>query len=336
MSARGRISVVVPVHDGAVWLGEAVESVRRQSYDAWELVVVDDGARDGSAEVAERVAAVDTRVRLVRQANAGALAARRTGLRASSGAAVVFLDADDRLRPDALARFAAALDRRTDAIVVYGDRVLADRQGRVFGSERGALLAPRPSGDVLLRLLRRNFLSTPGQACVRVAALDDADSWPVDLHRMADWYVWCRLACRGAFAYVGRGPVLEYRMHGGSMSRRFTAVAEPRPTIAELLPAIDAAFALPEVVRRVPTPHRARLRRRSEASAFAWKAQELLRAGCLAASRRYLREALRRDPLQPVDVLCFCLTLSGVPALVRPWVGGFVAGAGLDRAPRVQ
>ncbi len=322
MSAAPRFSIVVPVHDDQPWLGETIDSVRRQSRDDWELIVVDDGARDESIAVARELA--EPRVRVLRAAHGGVLAARRSGLRAAAGSAIVFLDADDRLRRDALARFAAALDEAPDALVVYGDRVLADRDGRVFGSEHGALLAPRPSGDVLERLLARNFLSTPGQACIRTAALRDADEWRTELRRMGDWYVWCRLACRGPFAYIGRGPVLEYRLHASSMSRHFTTQDDEPPSIAELVPSIDAVFALPEVARRLPETRRARLRRRSEASAWAWKAQELLRAGRLRASRRYLLEALRRDPLQPVDLLCLALTLLGsVPAPARRWVGSF-------------
>lgn len=347
MSALPRFSVVVPVHDGEPWLGEAIDSVRDQSRDDWELIVVDDGTRDESSAVARRLA--DPRVRVLRTEHAGVLAARRSGFHAAAGSAIVFLDADDRLRRDALERFAATLDDEPDALVVYGDRVLADRDGRVFGSEHGALLAPRPSGDVLERLLARNFLSTPGQACIRAPALRDADEWRTDLRRMTDWYVWCRIACRGPFVYVGRGPVLEYRLHASSMSRRFTAQGDGPPSIDELVPAIEAVFALPEVARRLPAERLARLRRRSEASAWAWKAQELLRAGRLQASRRYLLEALRRDPLQPVDLLCLALTLLGfVPAPARRWVGSFeprpapprgapdAPGAGMDPDARVE
>jgi hypothetical protein len=206
--------------------------------------------------------------------------------------------------------------------VAYGDRVLVDRHGRLIGSERGALLAARPSGDVLGALLARNFLSTPGQACIRVDALGDAAQWDVGLRRMSDWYPWCRIASHTAFGYIGRGPVVEYRIHKRSMSRSFTSDSVLPPGIEELRPAIDAVFALPEVARRFPAERFARLRTRSEASAYAWKAQDLLRAGRFAESRRYLLEALRRHPTQPVDLLCLVLASLGfVPPGVRRFVG---------------
>lgn len=315
-----RFTIIVPVRDGARWLGETLVSVAQQTRDDWQLVVVDDGSSDGSAAIAEQVA--DPRVAVVRQDHAGVFAARRSGLAHARGAAIVFLDADDRLRPDALARFATALERDPQATLVYGDRVLLDGTGRVFGAERGALLAARPSGDALEHLLRRNFLSTSGQACIRAGALRDATEWRTDLQRMADWYLWCRLASHGTFAYCGRGPVVEYRLHGRSMSRRFTATATELPEITELEPAIEAVFALPAVRRRFSPRRLATLRRCSEASAYAWKAQDLLRASCFAASRRYLIQALLRHPAQPVDLLCLMLTLLHFhPPGATRWVG---------------
>lgn len=319
-----RISVVVPVFDGARFVAEAVASVRTQTTPAWELVVVDDGSTDDSASCVARER--DSRVRLLRQENAGVLAARAAGIAAARGESVVLLDADDRLRPDALERFGEALDRAPEADVVYGDRVLADAEGRVIGDERGALLCPRPEGDVLERLLSRNFISTPGQACIRARALADASEWPADLRRMGDWYAWCRIATRGAFRYVGRGPVVEYRLHRDGLSRRFTAGACLPPAIDELLPAIDAVFALPGVVGRFPERRRRALRRRCEASAYAWKAQELLRAALFRESRAYLLRALRRHPAAPVDLLCLALALVGFfPPGVRRWIGQVAA-----------
>lgn len=316
-----RFSVVVPVRNGARWLPEALASVERQTREDWELLVVDDGSTDDSAAIARGVA--DARVTVLQQPNAGPLAARRSGLARARGEAIVFLDADDRLRPDALAHFAATFDRAPHATLVYGDRVLVDTGGRVFGSERGALLAARPSGDVLERLLRRNFMSTPGQACIRRRALADAAEWRIDLRGMSDWYVWCRIASHGGtFVYCGRGPVIEYRLHAESMSRRFTGGDPATPDIADVEPAIAAVYALPEVQGRFTPAKLAALRRSTEASAFAWRAQELLRAGRFTSSRRFLLQALRRHPTQPVDLLCLVIALLRFhPPGTERWIG---------------
>jgi glycosyltransferase involved in cell wall biosynthesis len=85
-----RISIITPAHDVAPFIGDAIASARAQHHTAWEMVVVDDGSRDGTALAAERAAEGDPRIRLLRQANAGVSAARNAGDRggARGGAAL--------------------------------------------------------------------------------------------------------------------------------------------------------------------------------------------------------------------------------------------------------
>src|SRR5215210_2105808 len=92
------VSVIIPCYNQAHFLGEAIESVLGQSYPNFEIVVVDDGSPDDTAEVAARY----PEVRYICQDNQGLSAARNTGLGQSEGEYVVFLDADDRLLPEAL------------------------------------------------------------------------------------------------------------------------------------------------------------------------------------------------------------------------------------------
>src|ERR687885_795015 len=92
------VSVVIPCYNQAHFLGEAIESVLAQSYPHFEIVVVDDGSTDNTSEVAARYPGV----RCIRQNNQGVAAARNTGIRESNGSYLVFLDADDRLLPEAL------------------------------------------------------------------------------------------------------------------------------------------------------------------------------------------------------------------------------------------
>jgi glycosyltransferase involved in cell wall biosynthesis len=86
------VSVIVPVYNGAAFLREAIQSIQRQDWGTAEIVVVDDGSTDGTAEIASGFG--DT-VRYVRQPNLGAAAARNTGIRMAAGSIIAFLDADD-------------------------------------------------------------------------------------------------------------------------------------------------------------------------------------------------------------------------------------------------
>src|SRR5688500_8996836 len=98
-SAEPLVSVVIPCYNQAHYLSEAVESALAQSYGSVETFVVDDGSADNSGEISARY----PRVSYLRQANRGVAAARNAGLAASSGQFVLFLDADDRLLPEAVA-----------------------------------------------------------------------------------------------------------------------------------------------------------------------------------------------------------------------------------------
>ena len=90
---------------------ECLASLRAQTFADLEVVMVDDGSPDGSAAIAARVAAEDPRFALLRQENAGLGAARNAGVARATGELLMFVDSDDRLPPDAIARLAASLDR---------------------------------------------------------------------------------------------------------------------------------------------------------------------------------------------------------------------------------
>jgi glycosyltransferase involved in cell wall biosynthesis len=96
------VSVVVPIYNASLHLSATLQSVRKQTLTAWELIAVDDGSTDGSAELVADWARSDPRVRLLRQANAGVSVARNRGVAASGAPLLAFLDADDLWHPDKL------------------------------------------------------------------------------------------------------------------------------------------------------------------------------------------------------------------------------------------
>lgn len=111
------VSVLIPVYNGAAYLGEAIESVLGQSYRPIEIVVVDDGSDDCSGEVARGYGGT---VRYIRQDRAGNGAARNTAVTNSTGDLLAFLDADDRFVGGALERLAAVLQSDDRLQAVYG------------------------------------------------------------------------------------------------------------------------------------------------------------------------------------------------------------------------
>ena len=118
------VSVVIPCHNAEAWLGAALESALSQTYPCVEVVVVDDGSTDGSCKIAEKYESRG--VRLYRQANAGAAAARNKGLRESRGQYVQFLDADDLLAASKIRNQVDLLDPQSGCVAVCGTTYFRD------------------------------------------------------------------------------------------------------------------------------------------------------------------------------------------------------------------
>lgn len=122
-SARPLVSVVIPFRDPGAFLREAIESVVAQTYDHWELILVDDASSDGSTDVARAYVERDpNRIRMIRQSsNVGASAARNAGIREARGALIAFLDGDDVWLPHKLAGQVALLAQYPDVGMLYGE-----------------------------------------------------------------------------------------------------------------------------------------------------------------------------------------------------------------------
>lgn len=96
------VSIIVPVYNAVSYLEGCVRSVQKQTEPNWELILVDDGSSDGSAELADRLSAGDNRIRVIHQKNQGVSAARNAGLRQMKGQYCAFVDGDDTVMPDYL------------------------------------------------------------------------------------------------------------------------------------------------------------------------------------------------------------------------------------------
>lgn len=112
-----RFSILIPVYNVEQYLDECLQSVLRQSFSDFEVVIVDDGSTDGSGLICDTVAEQDKRVRVVHQRNKGLLLARRAAIDIASGEYLVCVDSDDSLRHDALEVLDEAI-RRTDADII--------------------------------------------------------------------------------------------------------------------------------------------------------------------------------------------------------------------------
>jgi glycosyltransferase involved in cell wall biosynthesis len=304
----------MPVHNGERWIGEAINSLYQQTLDDWDLTVVDDGSTDRSAQIVN--AFHDERIRLLRQANRGQSAAQNRGISESSGAYVMLLDADDRLRPCALECLHGAISRETNASLAYGRGTYIREDGVKMTPDRRVELSRKPSGDVLTKILKRNFIGYPGCALIRRQALMEAGPLKTQLVLAQDWELWCRLATVGSFVFAGSQVVLDYRVHKSSVSRTTGSNAKNQRQ------AIEAVYANPMIRSKVPARLLARLRQARLADANAFAAVELLRAGRIGEARRTIRRAFKADCLTPrIVALCLALHLPKLPVFVLNRIG---------------
>jgi glycosyltransferase involved in cell wall biosynthesis len=207
---KALVSVVIPCWNQAHYLGEAIESVLSQRYPSLELVVVDDGSEDNSYEVAARYPGV----RVVRQSNSGVAAARNRGLAESAGEYVVFLDADDRLLPQALEAGVRELSAHPEAAFAAGMPRDIGRDGRVVREAR----QPFVTRDHYLKLLEECFIWSGSSLVYRRPALEAVGAFNERLVAADDYELYLKLA-RDFPVVCHEEVVTEYRRHGSNTTR---------------------------------------------------------------------------------------------------------------------
>lgn len=205
--AEPRVSIVLPTFNRAAMLPAAIESVLAQTFDDFELIVVDDGSTDATAAVAERYAARDRRVRVIRKPNGGLPAALNTGFAAARGALFTWTSDDNTYLPHALARMTAELDARPTAVLVYAGYTVVYDDGRPDETLRpGDNAFPAPPGVGACFLYRAAAARTVGEYDTEIPMAEDLDYWH-------------RIAAVGPTAAVGES-LYRYGLHAGTLTLR--------------------------------------------------------------------------------------------------------------------
>ncbi|MFO1023754.1 MAG: glycosyltransferase family A protein [Acetobacteraceae bacterium] len=288
-----RIGVIIPAYNVAPWIAQAIWSVIDQTYRDWSLVIVNDGSTDATPEIIRRFS--DSRLTGLHGANYGVSAARNRGIAAAADAdALLFLDGDDWLAPDALATLARTLQDAPDAVAAAAGyvRVGADRSHRTVRISA--------SGDMLRQLLVRNLFINGGHLLIRRTAINAVGLFDTALSYGEDWHYWTRLATFGPFVTVrGSPPLLYLRERTGSAYR--TMAHSP----ARFGPCLDAIYHHPCITARFPPSDLAQLRRRAEAENDWVVGRELIRHGHSHEGRSWLLRSVKAVPsARRIGLLC--------------------------------
>ncbi len=214
-AAAGRplISVVIPTDNRAAFVAASVSSALAQEFRDLEVVVVDDGSTDNTAEVLSQIS--DRRLRYVRKPKSNAPDTRNRGIEAAQGEWLLWLDSDDLLLPGWLARLASILEAGAAADVYYGNLEVVDMQGRRLQILRYEDYADKNS-PLLARLVHSNPLPLPG-SLMRRALVAKVGGFDTEFTRAHDYEFWTRLAPVARFRHV---PFLavQWRWHDNNMS----------------------------------------------------------------------------------------------------------------------
>ncbi|MBR1870972.1 MAG: glycosyltransferase [Kiritimatiellae bacterium] len=207
-----KFSIITPVYNVAEFLRECVDSVRAQTFGDWELICVDDGSTDGSGEILDEYAREDNRIRVIHTVNAGASAARNTGLAAMHGEWFGFVDADDAIVPETLADIAAMIDEGAFDILQINKIIISEggrceKEPHGIDDKLGLLLDPKSGAWTVSRYMRRD----------RFGHL----RFPADIKLREDLVYWVDAICvEDAKWAVVEKPFYKYRQHATSVSCR--------------------------------------------------------------------------------------------------------------------
>ena len=209
-----KVSVVIPTYNRARFIVDTIHSVLAQSFQDFEIIVVDDGSTDNTAQVVSGLP-----VTYIRQENQGGPVARNNGLKVARGEYIAFLDSDDALLENALEKGVEVLDRHPEVGFSYGWAYLMDEKGHIFGLRRSRSRHSyvREGREEIGELIFGNYIPSP-TSMIRRSCLEEVGAFDPELRVVSeDFELWVRLAKRYAVAYIAQ-PLAKYRVHPHSLS----------------------------------------------------------------------------------------------------------------------
>jgi glycosyltransferase involved in cell wall biosynthesis len=211
-----RVSVVIPTYNRANLISEAIQSILDQTFQDYEIIIVDDGSTDNTKEIVQNFK--NSRLRYICQRNSGVSVAQNTGTKLASGEYIAFLGSDDMLMRDALKKAVDILDAHPEVAFSYGQAYHMDEYGRIL-----SLFTPtckhsciRDGRDEIKELM---FCTHISAATIRRSCFDEIGGFNPAFGVSEDLEMWIRLAKKWPVAYIAE-PLIKYRVHANSIMRR--------------------------------------------------------------------------------------------------------------------
>jgi glycosyltransferase involved in cell wall biosynthesis len=206
------VSAIIPAYNAELYLAKAIESALAQTFRNFEIIVVNDGSTDNTAQIAHQF---KDDVQYVYQSNQGLAAARNTGIRHAKSQIIALLDADDLWDPEFLQVMVELFEKHPDAAAVYCGFKYIDAQGNIVGKPSLRVVSPELFHRT--QVMQGNWLS----ACAvlfRKSIAEEVGLFDESLRALEDQDLWIRLSANHAFIGVPV-PLVKYRQHGSNMSK---------------------------------------------------------------------------------------------------------------------
>jgi glycosyltransferase involved in cell wall biosynthesis len=231
------VSVLIPVYNGERYLGRALDSVLNQTVSPEEVIVLDDGSTDGSADLASSY----PDVKVIRQPNAGIGSARRRLVAEASGDWVAFLDHDDFWQPMKLAKQLPLTCEPNMGLVHTRDVFFFD-ESPADGKRAEGKWSPRKDAVALDHVLPDCRINT-SSVLVRRQALMEAGNFDARVSKAEDWLMWLQLAARWDFAFVDEAVTWTYKRPGSASAPNSAWYQAERQVLEEhVLPNFDRLY----------------------------------------------------------------------------------------------
>jgi len=210
------VSIIIPTYQRSHWVGEAIESVLAQTYKDYEIIVVNDGSTDNTAEVLNQF---QDKIKIIEQENKGGSAARNTAIDNSHGRYIAFLDDDDLWLPNKLEKQIALLEFNDKIGLIYSDMFWFNKKG-VLPNTKAQASSLHLARLYWMHFLNFDFLSSPTSSTVivRRQALDEMGLFDESLTNCHDYDLWLRIGEKWLFYYLDE-PLTMYRLSDTNMTK---------------------------------------------------------------------------------------------------------------------
>lgn len=287
------VSIVIPAYNSSKFISRTIESVLRQTYKNWELVVVDDGSKDSTGEIVKSFCEKDSRVKYIFQENSGSPSGpTNRGIENSSGEYVAILQHDDEWEPTKLEEQLKLMTGDNNLGFVACNAIFVNE---LKGIESESKLKISDDKHFLEKILCSNIIPYPSAVLAKRSVFDKVGYFDERFKMADDWDMWIRFVASGVnFAFIDK-PLFKYHIYGGNITK--TIVAEK--TIKDMEYLLDKHKSLYD---KFP---------KSRSRLLSYLGKLYADSGNMITSRRILKKSLNLDRYNTKAYVVFLLTLFG-------------------------